>query len=248
LAGKASLDTLAALQQQQRQLAGELARYETQLGGRTLERLQRDRGAQLIDEEQFLRESYQLSQVAQARMSLEEKQLELSDRIRRLSREVEARESARSASAGRAPSYDALLVRRERARSVAEGASALDEEQVLDRALEQMDRALSEYDDLLGTLRAAPLLRAAAEPLHLAFVPYDNQPRVTVGSPVYACRLVVLACQQVGRVQGYLQGEHRGEHPVFGQQLRGQLVELALDDVASAKAGVLHANRPPLFF
>jgi hypothetical protein len=64
---------------------------------------------------------------------------------------------------------------------------------------------------------------------------------------LYGCRSDLVLCRGVGRVKRYLPGEHRQNHPVYGKELRGQLVELELDDAEWAKAGVLHGHRPPLF-
>jgi hypothetical protein len=96
-------------------------------------------------------------------------------------------------------------------------------------------------------LRSAPLLKATEQQLALGFVPYENQPTMHEGTAVYGCKAVIVLCRPVGRVKQYLPGEHRQDHPVYGKELRGQLVELELDDPEWAKASVLHGNRPPLF-
>jgi hypothetical protein len=181
-----------------------------------------------------------------------EREAELNERIRRLSREVGALEAAAAPttelSHAAAPSYEALLVRREHARSRAEGLGAMSEISALEHSSAELDRSIAEYDRLLAILRSDPLLKASEQQLHLAFITYDNQPSIAEGAALYGCHLVLAVCEGVGRVVRYLPGEQVQDHPVYGNELRGQWAQIELEDNAWAKAKVLHANRPPLLF
>jgi hypothetical protein len=249
-ADRASLTLLGSLNQERQNISTELRRVGRALEASSIEQLEKEYAAKLIDKQKLLQGSYQLAQLAQTRLDLQEREVELTDKIRRLTRETDALDAARrgdAAHAGSQMTYEGLLLRREHDRSLAEGVGAQGEVQALERSLADIDRALVHYDELLTTLRAAPLLRATEQQLALAFVPYENQASMREGASVYGCRAAVILCRQVGHVKQYLPGEHRQNHPVYGKELRGQLVELELDDPEWAKASVLHGNRPPLF-
>lgn len=249
VSSRASLTMLAALKQERQNITVELRHVGKALGQSSVEQLEKDFAAKLIDKQELLQGTYQLAQLAQTRLDLQEREVELGDRIRRSTRELDAMDAARLGDASKAGSrmtYEGLLLRREHDRSLAEGVGAQGEVQALERSLSDIDRALSHYDDLLGTLRAAPLLSATEQQLNLAFVPYENQAHMREGAPLYGCRVALLWCRPVGHIKQYVVGEHRQDHPVYGKELRGQLVELELEDAEWAKISVLHGNRAPL--
>jgi hypothetical protein len=248
VATRASLTTLGALNQERQNVATELRRVSGALESTSTVQLERDYAAKLIDKQKLLLGTYQLAQLAQARLELQEREVELGERIQRITREVETLDAVRSQNViqpKRKLSYEGLVLRREHDRSLAEKVGAQGEVQALERSLADIDRALVHYDELLGTLLAAPLLKATDQQLNLAFVPYENQEAMGEGTLIYGCRAEVVLCRPVGRVRQYLPGEHRQDHPVYGKELRGQLVELELDDAAWAKVSVLHGHRPP---
>lgn len=250
VSNRASLTLLAALNQERQNISVELRQIGRALEQSSSEQLERDYDAKLIDKQKLLQGTYQLAQLAQARLDLQEREVELSDKIRRLTRELDAMDAARLGSAektGNRMTYEGLLLRREHDRSLAEGVGARGEVQALERSLSDIDSALVYYDDLLETLHAAPLLRATEQQLNLAFVPYENQSSLREGDALYGCRAAVLVCRPIGRIKQYLPGEHRQDHPVYGKELRGQLAELELDEPEWAKTNVLHGGRPPLF-
>lgn len=273
-------ETLAALEAaraEQQRVSQELSNIAASLQASSRDQLERDFQAKLITEQQLLEGTYQLAQLAQARASLTERELELSERIRRLSQEVDALETAsaggapsaelRSADAGGVaaveaaaapptasgeavaprPSYEGLLLRREHARARVEASAALAEVEVLEASLAGLDRAIEQYDELLAHLRADPLLAASTEPLVVAFVAYEGESSVPQGTGLYGCHLALLWCERVGRVMAHLPGEHAQSHPVYGRELRGRWVHIEIEDTSWAKADILHANRPPLF-
>jgi len=245
---RSSLTLLGALNQERHNVATELRRVGTVLESSSVGQLREEFDAKLIDKQKMLQSSYQLAQLAQTRLDLQQREVELGDRIRRTEREIESLAVARSgATSGKRLTYEGLVLRREHDRSLAESAGAHAEVEALEAALADLERTVAHYDELIATLREAPLLRATEQQLALAFVPYDNQGSMREGRPLYGCRLFVVGCHEVGRVKRYLPGEHRQNHPVYGNELRGQLAELELDDPEWAKASVLHGGRPPLF-
>jgi hypothetical protein len=245
---RASLDQLSKVRLEQAQIERDMRAAIDALLEPARKKLKADYKAKLIDEEQMLRESYQLAQMAQSRLSASQTRLGLDEKARELELGAAAFEgAARRFSANDEPvNYDGLALQREHESSMNQALGAQDEVEALERGLDELDQSVVHYDEILNTLEESPMLRATQAKLALAFVPYDNEDRVTQGAPVYACRLGVLFCRKVGRIQAYWEGEVKQPHPVYGRELRGQLAELVLEDPSFAKCDVLHVNRAPL--
>lgn len=117
-----------------------------------------------LDKPRLLQGTYQLAQLAQTRLELTERAVELAERTQRIGREVETLDAARSQGPDPAKNHlsdDVLVLRREHDRSEAEKVGAQGEIQALGRSLADIDGAVAHYDELLATLRAAaPQLRA----------------------------------------------------------------------------------------
>lgn len=246
------LAALEAARAEQASVADELSRIGGSLRDGSREQLERDYAAHLITEQERLEGMYRLAQLARARSDLMDRAAQLDEHIRVLSREVGALEAAGATAteaAEAAPmSYEGLQLRREHALSRAAGVGARAEIAAAELSLAQFDQAVRQYDELIARLRTNPLLAASERELFVAFVAYDGQPSVQQGAPLYGCHVVLALCERVGRVTGYLPGEHQQSHPVYGRQLRGQWAHVELEDERWAKANILHANRPPLLF
>lgn len=247
-ARRRSLEQLGRLGAQQEKVERQMQTSIQALLAPARAKLKADYAANLIDREQMLRESYWLAQLAQAQLSSRQGRFELDERARRLALDVAAFESAtRALTRDDEPvNYDGLALQREHDSSLAQTLGAKDDIEALESGLQEMNRAVARYDEIVEALQSSPLLRATEGKLAVAFIPYDNEDRVMEGAPVYTCRLAIVFCTRVGRVQTYWEGEVKQSHPVYGKELRGQLAELVLDDPASAKQRVLHVNRAPL--
>ncbi|HTV25656.1 MAG TPA: hypothetical protein VMG12_43470 [Polyangiaceae bacterium] len=245
---RSSLEQLAKVRTEQAQIEREMRGAIDALLVPARKKLKSDYNAKLIDEEQMLRESYQLAQMAQSRLLSSQSRVDLSEKARQLELDVAAFESAprRFSQSDEPVNYEGLALQREHESSLNQELGAQDEVEALERGLDELDQSVIHYDEILNTLEESPMLRATQAKLALAFVPYDNEDRVNEGAPVYACSLGVLFCRKVGRIQGYWEGEVKQPHPVYGRELRGQLAELVLDDPSYAKYDVLHVNRAPL--
>jgi hypothetical protein len=245
---RASLAELAKVRLEQTQIEREIRGAVDALLAPARKKLNADYRAKLIDEEQRLRETYQLAQMAQARLDSSQSRLALGEKARELELSIAAFEAAaRRLSANDEPvNYEGLALQREHESSLNQVFGARDEVEALERGIDELDQSVVHYDEILNTLEESPMLRATQAQLALAFVPYDNEDRVSEGAPVYACRLGVLFCRKVGRIQSYWAGEVKQPHPVYGRELRGQLAELVLEDPSFAKYDVLHVNRAPL--
>jgi hypothetical protein len=245
---RSSLAQLAKVRAEQARIEKEMNAAIAGLLAPARKKLKADFASKLIDEEQMLRENYQLAQMAQSRLSSSQTRVDLTEKARQLELDVAAFESAarRFAPDDEPVNYAGLALQREHESSMNDALGASDEIEALQRGLDEMDQAVVHYDEIVNTLEESPMLRATQAKLALAFVPYDNEDRVVEGAPVYACSLGVLFCRKVGRIQGYWDGEVKQPHPVYGRELRGQLAELVLEDPSFAKYAVLHVNRAPL--
>jgi ribosomal protein S20 len=84
--------------------------------------------------------------------------------------------------------------------------------------------------------------------VYFAFVPYDNQRHVAIGTRVYDCYLNMVLCQKVGTVKQIFSGEEHATHPIFKTDIRGFLIQLQLDHPESAKSKTVFLNSKPLLF
>lgn len=111
---------------------------------------------------------------------------------------------------------------------------------------QQIDR----LKQALATAKQTPyyLSVSGGSTVYFAFVPYDNQASVSVGAPIYDCYLNMIACRKVGTVKQIFNTEEHAIHPIFRSDMRGFLVQMALDHPESAKSKTVFLNRKPLFF
>lgn len=208
--------------------------------------------AKLIDHEDLVTSKHRLAEMANTEYSFAEKGVQLQTRIKELGEQLSGLSKTGDALSGRqgaatAANTDMVRLHREFSQSQLSEAHALDLQSALGNSLRVGDEVLAQHDEILKALDAQPLLRAAQSNLSVAFVPYDNLDSVSVGSSVYGCRVLnVLGCSRIGVVSALLSGEVSQKHPHFDRELRGQLVQLQLDDLRSARSIVVHVRRPLL--
>ncbi len=111
-------------------------------------------------------------------------------------------------------------------------------------------RQIDRLRKAITTAKQTPydLITSVGKPVYFAFVPYDNQGSVSVGSPVYDCYLNMIACRKVGTVKQTFAGEEHAIHPIFRTDVRGFMVQMELDRPESAKSKTVFLNRKPFFF
>ncbi len=204
--------------------------------------------ARLIDRSEYLQGAFQLGQIATSNLSLAERQVEFETRASESDGEARALEailSQKQAEAGAkgSLSYEVLKVKQEYDQSRLDTQKAIESRAAL-------KESLARYDAILVSIKRSPWLRAADHSADVAFVPYSNLDEVKVGSSVYACGLEMVFCYRVGTVHELLPGEVTYKHPFREKDLRGQMVELKLDDDekdAVAKSVLFVGGRPMLF-
>ncbi len=142
---------------------------------------------------------------------------------------------------------DQWLVRRELDKAKLDKDNAIGRRDALDQRVEGLKLRVAEQDRIIGRLAQSPYLRALEqrEFVVLAFVPYDNQ-KVKLGTRLYGCSWGLVACSNVGKVTGILEGEVTNQHPHNESVQRGMLVEIDVSESA-ANSNVLFAGGKPLW-
>lgn len=197
--------------------------------GAARKRMKEEYKAGLIDRNTMLSGKFQLAQISSSNLSLAERQAEYETRAA----ELEA--TARSLDAilsntnrddddeSVALSYDVLQIKQQYETSRLELAKAVENRDSLKASLERQDK-------ILGSLRGSAYLRAITDKATVAFVPYGNLGNVAKGEPLYKCKLSMVICFHVGTVIEVIPGEVQFRHPHRDKNLRGQLVEIELDE------------------
>jgi hypothetical protein len=112
-----------------------------------------------------------------------------------------------------------------------------------------LQRQLKEITEVIQTLSKSPYFKITkGAKLNFAFLPYENQKNVEIGSPVYDCLLHLFLCTDVGKVSAIYTDEESIKHSLLKTDVRGSFIELSLTDKSAAKSQVLFVNSKPLFF
>jgi len=198
--------------------------------------------AGLIDRDAMLNGKFQIAQISSSNLSLAERQAEYETRAADLDAQTKALESllAGDAATDGTLSYDVLKIKQEFE------ASRLETERAIANR-DMLKSALAREEKLVASLQNASYVKAMADGAHVAFVPYANLDQVKKGSPLYGCALTMIFCKKVGTVIEVLQGEVTFKHPNRDKQLRGQMIELRLEEASSATDEVLFVGGRPLF-
>lgn len=198
--------------------------------------------AGLIDRQSMLSGKFQLAQISTSNLSLAERQAEYEVRAADLEAQTRSLEALLANTTSDSPlSYDVLKIKQEYE------ASRL----ATDKAIGLRDSikvALEREDKMLASLKQTGYLRAMADHAQVAFVPYGNLHKVDKESSLYGCKLGMVFCHKVGTVLEVLPGEVQFKHPHRDKMLRGQMVELKLEDGAAATDDVLFVGGRPLLF
>jgi hypothetical protein len=121
---------------------------------------------------------------------------------------------------------------------------------VAQKQIYEETKQINRLKEALDTAKMTPyyLSVSGQTSVYFAFVPYDNQRNVSVGTGVYDCYLNMILCEKVGAVKQIFAGEEHATHPIFKTDIRGFLIQMQLDHPESAKSKTVFLNRKPLFF
>ncbi|MBP6634130.1 MAG: hypothetical protein KBG28_19880 [Kofleriaceae bacterium] len=142
---------------------------------------------------------------------------------------------------------DDAVLRRQIDQVTIERADALDRKAALARRLAELDQRSEEQRRLIERLSASPYLRAADQPVTIAFVPYQNLSNVGPGTTLYGCAWHLVGCRRVGIIVRLLEGEVQDVHPHDDSSQRGVMIEIELRSRSAAEERVLFAGGKPLW-
>ena len=203
-------------------------------------RMKQEYDAGLIDRSQMLAGKYQAAQITSASLSLVERQAEFDQRAAELGAETQSLDAILADKATTAAmSYDVLKIQRDY------DASKLQ----LGKDMADRDRlrtSLARQDKIVDGLRNSAYLKALADHATVALVPYTNLDHVAAGTKLYACKVSMLWCHEVGNVIAVLPGEVQVKNPHRDQTVRGSMIEMQMTDNAAAQDEVLFAGGAPL--
>lgn len=245
------LDRLRALRAEHQRVRAEFVESERAYSGLARARADALRQASLMDRERYLTTNYQIAQIAQLDLSLEERGVELDGRTEALGREIRGLDALLGSLASQASSgavgYTAstLMLEQQFAQATLQRARDAQTRDAVRESLAALDTSVAHYDQLLAALQGSPYLKAIRGNLTVAFVPYENQESARPGVALYGCKVQLLWCRRVGTVTAVLDGEVTIKHPIRTVHLRGVMVEVRLDDGAWAHQELLHAGRAP---
>lgn len=219
----------------------------------TEKQLEKQYSARLIAQEDLIKGRYLVNQLAVSDVIQKERYEDVVDKIKAADAEVKAQAEANRAlskgelDAARATPELGVLLREQQYLSAEIARSELESRVIpLEQQLATINRLLGEHEQLLTQLSASPYVRAAKEPVTIAFVSYDNLPEVKVGSHVLGCYLSFVLCKKTGKVVKILDGEVTARHPMTNRDVRGVMVEIALQDAKWAERSSLMLNHAPL--
>jgi len=201
--------------------------------------------AGLIDRNSMLSGKFQVAQISSSNLGLAERQAEYETRAAELEQNAKSLDALLANVAGddTALSYEVLKIKQELEASRLELAKMVENRNTLKSSLDRQDK-------LIASLEGSAYLRAIKDKATVTFVPYSNLSEVKQGEKLYACKLGMIVCFEVGEVMAVLPGEVQFKHPHKDKQLRGQMVEVKLnaDDVDAAEEDVLFVGGKPLLF
>jgi hypothetical protein len=240
---KAALERIKALASTAAGTRAAIANQNRAYAGAARKRMQQEYAAGLIDRDAMLNGKFQLAQISGSNLSLAEKQAEYEQRAAELeatARSLDAILANAETSGDTALSYEVLQIKQQYEASRLELAKAVEMRDTLKASLARQDK-------LLSALKGSAYLRAITDKATVAFVPYGNTDTAKPGAPVYACKLTMVFCYHVGEVIELLPGEVSGRHPHRDKSLRGQFVEIKLDEenADAGKTDVLFVGGKP---
>jgi hypothetical protein len=186
-----------------------------------------------------------------ARAKLEADRQDADAEAKQLARTIDADQKfiddAGTIADGPIKSADQALTRRQIDQARLEHDGALDRQASLQRREKDLDDRIAGQDALIAQLAKSPYLKAEKGEVVVAFVPYENLDTVHAGDSLYGCSWGLVNCSEVGKVDGFLDGEVTDVNPHDNSPRRGVFAEIELSDPKAAQSGILFAGRKPFW-
>jgi hypothetical protein len=197
----------------------------------------------LIDRNSMLSGKFQIAQISTTNLSLAERQAQFETQAAELATQTRSLDALLAKRDKNSPalSYDVLKIKHDFDQSKLELAKSIE-------ARDMLKGSLARQDQIIEELSSSGYLRAVRDKAIVALVPYSNLDKLSPGTTVYACRLEMVWCREVGSVLKVLPGEVQFKHPHRDKQVRGQMIELKMDDLGAAEDDVLFVDSKPLGF
>jgi hypothetical protein len=240
---KAALDRVRELANNAASTRRAIKSQNAAYAGSARKRMALEYQAGLIDRNAMLSGGVQLAQLTSSNLTLAERQAEFETRAAELEATTRSLDAILSNVDGDAAlSYEVLRIKQEYAASRLDLAKSIE-------ARNTIRSSLGRQDKIVSSLKQSSYLRAVEDGAAVAFVPYSNLSNVEKGTDVYACKVGMVFCYHVGEVLEVLPGEVQFKHPQRDKMLRGQMVEMKLDDDDddAAAGDVLYVGGKPLF-
>jgi len=206
----------------------------------TASKMENEYKAGLIDRDSMLGGKFQLAQISSANLSLAERQAEFDQRAAELAGQTQSLDAILGDKAASAAlSYDVLKIARDYETSKLALAQEMSNR-------ERLEASIKRQDQIINGVNQSAYMRAIADNATVALVPYSNLDNAAKGTPLYACKLSMLWCHQVGKVLDVLPGEVLVKQPNRDSMVRGRMIEMQVTDASAAQEEVLFAGRKPL--
>jgi hypothetical protein len=206
----------------------------------TVSRMEGDYKLGLINRDSMMAGKYQLAQISSANLSLAERQAEFDVRAAELSSQTQSLDALLSdKSQTAALSYDVLKI----ARDYETSKLALARET---SNRERLKSAIQRQETIIKGVTSSAYMKAVADNATVALVPYANMKNVEAGSSLYACRVSMIICREVGTVKEILPGEVNVKHPNKESMVRGRMISMQMTEPQAAQDEVLFVGGKPL--
>jgi hypothetical protein len=237
---KQALDRVQALASAAAATRNEIRNTNGNYSASTVNKMDKEYQAGLIDRDSMLAGKFQLAQITSANLSLAERQAEFDQRASELAAQTKSLDAILGdKTASSALSYDILKVARDYETSKLSLAREMSNRDRLKASIERQEQIID------GVTQSA-YMKAIADNATVALVPYSNLKNISAGTPLYACKLSMFWCRKVGTVLEVLPGEVQVKEPNRDSMVRGRMIEMKMTEPGAEQEEVLFAGRKPL--
>jgi hypothetical protein len=237
---KAALDRVQALAMTAASTRNEIRTTNGNYSASTVGKMEKEYQAGLIDRDSMMAGKFQLAQISSANLSLAERQAEFDQRAAELAAQTKSLDAILAdKTATSALSYEVLKI----ARDYETSKLALARET---SNRERLKASIARQDTIINGVTSSAYMKAIADGATVALVPYKNLDNVSAGTPLYACKLNMFWCRQVGKVLEVLPGEVQVKEPNRDSMVRGRMIEMQMTEKGAEQEEVLFAGRKPL--
>ena len=116
----------------------------------------------------------------------------------------------------------------------------------LNLTVKHLNKNIKKKTRVLASMTNSPYILATKKATTVAFVPYSNLKKVTVGEPVFSCFMDMILCYKSGYVLSIYNAEEYAKHPVFKSDIKGQLIGIAFNQETDGQKKLLFLKSKPL--